>query len=316
MDALVLESHGGPPVPRTLPDPSPGAGRTLVAVRAAALAPLDVLAGSGASYLGAPALPYVPGVAGVGRVVASGAHPVGARVHVTTSAGLAPGDGTFAGLVVVPDDVCVLLGDEVTDDAAVAALGMSAVAAWHALAVRGRLAAGQRVLVLGAGGTVGQVAVQVARHLVGATGRVVAAARSAGARAAALGLGADEALDVTAEALAAGSGWDVVLDPLGGPPATAALLGLAVGGRFVHLGSSAGPSFEVSSAALRGRAAEVLGHTNALLTGAEIGTALTSALAVPGVRVAHETVPLEQGGDAWRRQAEGRAPRRQVLVLP
>ncbi|WP_336924129.1 quinone oxidoreductase family protein [Aquipuribacter sp. SD81] len=318
MEAAVLHEAGGTPVHGARPDPadSDGDGRTLVRVSAAPVAPLDVLAASGTSYFGVPALPYVPGVAGVGRVVRSGTHPVGARVHVSTTAGTGAGDGTLAELVAVPDASCTVLPEGPPDDATVAALGMSAVAAWHALVVRGRLVAGERVLVLGAGGTVGQVAVQVARHVGAAT--VVGAARSAAGRERALALGADAAPDLDALddlAAAGGGAYDLVLDPLGGAPATAAVGALAVGGRLVHLGSSAGPEVTVPSAVLRSRALEVLGHTNTHLGPEQVAHALLAVLAVPGVTVAHETSPLAEVGTAWRRQAGGTATARQVVLV-
>ena len=93
-----------------------------------------------------------------------------------TSAGMAPGDGSMRAVAIAPErDVVALPGS--ADPALVAALGLSGVAAWMSLTWRGELAAGEQVLVLGAGGVVGQAAVQLARTA-GAR-RVVAAARSA-----------------------------------------------------------------------------------------------------------------------------------------
>ncbi|NEK56296.1 zinc-binding alcohol dehydrogenase family protein, partial [Geodermatophilus sabuli] len=151
MHAAVLTEPGSPPAPGPHPDPEPGPGRTVVRVTAAPVVPLDLLCASGTSYFGRPAVPYVPGVQGVGVVESSATVPVGSRVFLATSAGMAPGDGSLAERCAVPDaDVVPVDAD--LPDAALAALGLSGVAAWMALTWRGRLRAGERVLVLGAGG--------------------------------------------------------------------------------------------------------------------------------------------------------------------
>lgn len=87
---------GEPPAYRTHPDPVADPGRTLVRVTAAPVVPLDLLCASGTSYFGRPAVPYVPGVQGIGVVKASAVHPPGARAWFATSAGMAPGDGSQA----------------------------------------------------------------------------------------------------------------------------------------------------------------------------------------------------------------------------
>src|SRR4051794_24818232 len=160
MRAAVLRLCGSPPEFGTTAAPERGAGVTLVAVTAAPITPLDVLCASGTSYFGAPAVPYVPGVQGVGTVVASDVHAPGARVWFPTVAGMSRGDGSMAEQCLVPDaDVVVLAEGGVADDH-VAALGLSAVAAWAALTRAAGLEAGEQVLVLGGGGIVGQVAIQ------------------------------------------------------------------------------------------------------------------------------------------------------------
>ncbi|MBW0092337.1 zinc-binding alcohol dehydrogenase family protein, partial [Pseudonocardia sp. KRD-188] len=151
----------------------------LVDVLAAPITPLDVLCASGTSYFGAPATPYVPGVQGVGTLASPlGDLTAGTPVWFATSAGMAPGDGSMAQRAAVTADDVVALPPGV-DPVLAGALGLSAVAAWMCLTWRGRLAPGETVLVLGAGGAVGETAVQLAR-LAGA-GRVVACARSASA---------------------------------------------------------------------------------------------------------------------------------------
>ena len=127
--AAVLLAHGGPPVVQERPAPEAGPGQVLVEVHAAPITPLDVLCASGTSYFGAPALPYVPGVQGVGVVVGGSAHATGTPVWFATSAGMAPGDGSLATVVAVAEHDVVAIEPDVPPTA-VASLGLSAVAAW------------------------------------------------------------------------------------------------------------------------------------------------------------------------------------------
>ena len=325
--AVVVEAHGRPPVVADRNHPAEhGAGQCRVAVHAAPITPLDVLCAGGTSYFGAPPLPYVPGVQGVGEVVAHPRLEPGTRVWFPTSAGMAPGDGSMATEVLLPAGAVVALPSDTVADTEVAALGLSAVAAWLVLTWRAGLREGEQVLVLGAGGVVGQVAVQAAR-LLGAR-RVVAAARSEGARQRAVASGADVVVPLkdgdTAEALTArlaealDGPLDVVVDPLCGVPATAAAALLGERGRLVNLGSSAGTTMAVDSAALRSRTASVLGYTNNGITNEQRDGALLDVLghaAAGRIKVDHEVVPLDHVGDAWARQADGTATRRIVVDL-
>ena len=316
MRAAELRTCGEPPVVADRDAPGARDGRVLVDVVAAPITPLDLLCATGRSYFGVPATPYVPGVQGVGRVD-------GRTVWFPTTAGMAPGDGSMAATASVGADDLVAL-PEGADPVGVAAAGLSAVAALMALTWRGELAAGEQVIVLGAGGVVGQAAVQLARAA-GAR-RVVAAARSAPARERAAAAGADAvvALDtddagvLTERLLAAGDGpSDLVLDPLFGTPAVAATRSLRPGGRLVNLGSAAGEAATFDSATLRSRSLRVLGYTNNELTAAQRSDAVTrvaAAVADGTLAVAHETVPLDDVTAAWSRQAAGDASGRIVLI--
>lgn len=328
MRAAVLLEPGTTPELGTRPDPVVGPGRSLVRVAAAPVVPLDVLCASGTSYFGRPATPYVPGVQGVGVVERSETVPVGERVFFATSAGMAPGDGSLAERCAVRDEDLVRLpaDADVVGDAALAALGLSSVAAWASLAWRARVGAGDRVVVLGCGGAVGQVAVAAARALGAA--RVVgvcrgeesaARARTAGADAVVTTAGAGgDSRALTATLLDAAQGpVDVVLDPVFGPVAEAALGAMADGGRLVNLGGSAGDTATVSSALLRSRSITLMGHTNNALTPARRAEALTAvvSLAAQGLAaVAHQVVPLSEIATAWVETAAGRAAPRWVLV--
>jgi NADPH:quinone reductase-like Zn-dependent oxidoreductase len=102
--AAVLHTLGRPTSYAEHADPQPGAGVSLVRVSAAPLVPLDLLCASGTSSFGPPALPYVPGVQGVGVVEQSDSLAVGTRVWFAASAGMAAGDGSLAELAAVTAD--------------------------------------------------------------------------------------------------------------------------------------------------------------------------------------------------------------------
>jgi NADPH:quinone reductase-like Zn-dependent oxidoreductase len=320
--AAVLETPGVAPAFREHLDPVVTPGHTSVRVSAAPLVPLDLLCASGTSYFGRPATPYVPGVQGVGTVEDSATLPVGTRVFFATTAGMAPGDGGMAERCVVPDVDVVPVAADVADPA-LAALGLSAVAAWMALSWRGRMQEGEHVLVLGAGGAVGQAAVGAARVL--GAGRVVAVCRSEKSQERARRLGADAVVPLAGDADhltariqdAADGKVDVVVDPVFGVAATAASRVLAPGGRLVNLGGASGDVAEFSSAVLRGRSAEILGYTNNALSPGQRSEALTAVAehaAYGRISVAHEALPLREVADAWRRQATGYADVRLVLT--
>lgn len=315
MIAALLTEHGRPPAPVPYELAAPGAGQCRVRVTAAPIVPLDLLCASGTSYFGPPPLPYVPGVQGVG------VRDDGTRVWFNTDAGMRPGDGSLAEAAVVQDAETVPLPEGVPD-ALAAALGLSAVAAWSALTGKARLRPGERVLVLGAGGTVGQVAVQAAVAL--GAGAVVAASRREAHRRRALERGATATVDLSdVEGLedrlrpAAGGPVDVVVDPVGGAASTAALLVLGEGGRLVHLGASGGPTATFSSATLRSGSHSILGYTNNSLSREQRAAALTRVLELAAAGrcdVTHETVALRAVADAWTRA--GAAPDGRLVVVP
>lgn len=324
MRAAIIREHGAPPVVDKRDDPAPPDGCALIAVTAAPITPLDVLCATGTSYFGPPALPYIPGVQGVGVVQRASSIPAGTPVWFPTPAGMSPGDGTMGELCVVPESDLVPLPDGV-DHQLIAALGLSGVAAWMALTWRGGLQSGEQALVLGAGGVVGQVALQAAR-LCGAR-RVVAACRSKAARERAHRRGADAVIPLTdadeVDALsermrdACDGPVDLVLDPLFGVPAAAAMRTLRSHGRLVNLGSSAGETAPFDSSTLRSRSLRVLGYTNNELTGAQRAEALTTIVrhaAAGDIVVDYDPLPLSEAAAGWSRQKAGQADGRIVLV--
>jgi NADPH:quinone reductase len=180
------------------------------------------------------------------------------------------------------------------------------------------------VLVLGAGGVVGQAAVQLARSA--GAGRIVAAARGERSRERALALGADVAVplgdtasndvaDVTelADRLRVDGPVDLVVDPLFGVAAAAALRVLRPHGRLVNLGSSAGETAPIDSSTLRSRSLRVLGYTNNELTPAQRAEALAHVVAqvrAGRLTTAHEAVPLVDVTGVWDRGGD------RIVLIP
>jgi len=226
-------------------------------VRAAGLNPVDVAICSGGFYAGTPPIPCVAGREGVGTLAD------GQRVYFDLP--VAPW-GSMAERTPIAAGSAFPLPDGVQDGVAVA-LGIAGLAAWLSLTWRARLQAGEHVLVLGASGIVGQVAVQAAK-LLGASA-VVAAARSQEGLERARARGADATVtigavdDLSAALREAAEGQiDVVIDPLFGEPFAAAVEAASFGARLVNLGASAGPQATLSSPAIRGKMLVIMGHTN------------------------------------------------------
>ena len=172
----------------------------------------------------------------------------------------------------------------------------------------------------------GQVALQVAR--VSGARRVIAACRSSSSQEQARRLGADAVVPLAesddVESLvprlleACDSPVDLVLDPLFGVAAAAALRTLAPHGRLVNLGSSASETAIFDSSTLRSRSLRVLGYTNNELSREQRAGALLAVAehARAGrIQLSYDRRPFDQVGEAWSRQAGGNAPRRQVLTL-
>jgi NADPH:quinone reductase-like Zn-dependent oxidoreductase len=289
--------------------PEPIEAVHLVEVTAAPIVPLDLLCAGGTSYFGQQPLPYVPGVQGIGVVQSSPDVAAGTRVWFATTAGMRPGDGSMAELCAVAAADLVPIEGELSD-AAAAAIGTSGIAAWMALTWRARLQPGERVVVLGASGIVGQVATAAARHLGAA--HVVAVVRSDAAADVALSGGATQVVTLTDQpdrttltrrlTEAADGPIDVVVDPVFGEPASAAADALGPGGRLVNLGGAAGDRTDFSSAALRGRSIAILGYTNNAITPDQRRAALGSVLGLASagaLTVNHVVRPLTECAEAW-----------------
>ena len=317
MKAAVVEELGKPPVVRDFDEPRRGEGQALIEVTAAPLNPVDVWIASGRYYAGAPPVPYVAGREAVGRVREADGLDAGTRVYA------GGGSGGMAERLVAPEDELVELPEGV-EDALASCFGIAGLAAWLALDWRGRVQAGETVLVLGASGAVGAIAVQGAK-LLGAT-RVVAAARSEEGLERARQLGADATVRIAeqsreelAEAFvdAAGGQIDLTIDPLWGEPAAAAVHATGHGGRLVHVGQSAGPEASFSSNDVRGRLISILGHTNyaaPLEARRDAYLTMLRHAAAGELTVAHERLPLDRASEAWERQQA--SPGRKLVLVP
>ncbi len=283
-----------------------------IEIVAVALNPLDLAVAAGRFYGGHPELPYVPGCEAVGR-------RDGERLHLFGDGRGTVKDGFLVERVDFPEALAVRIADEL-DDAAAAACGIAGMAGWGPVAWRAPVRPDDRVLVLGATGTVGSVAVQGARVL-GAE-RVVAGGRDEDRLRRALELGADATVALEGEDLAdrfreacGGDGPTLVIDPLWGEPAKAATEAAAPGARIVQLGQSAGPEATLASSVVRGKQLSILGYSDFALTPEqrrEVYLGLAEHVAAGRIRIDVETFPLEKVGDAWSAQQGGR---KAVVVL-
>jgi NADPH:quinone reductase-like Zn-dependent oxidoreductase len=312
MRAAVLPAHGAVPEAGTFEDPTPAEGQEAVSVLAGGLNPVDIRIAQGNFPADKRDPPYVPGKEGVGTL------DDGTRVYFDPSV---PPFGSYAERTLIAAASGFAVPDGLDDGVAVA-LGIAGLAAWLALEWRGELEDGETVLVLGASGVVGQIAVQAARIL--GAGRVVAAARSADGLARAEELGADatvrieEGGDLTAAIReAAGGGIDLTVDPVWGAPAVAAIGALNRFGRHVQLGQSAGAEATLTSAAIRTKPVSIIGHTNYAADEARRRAAyqrMAEHAAAGEIAVDVERVPLADVADAWRRQGE--SPNRKLVIVP
>lgn len=319
MRAAVLRTPGEAPTYGDHPAPEAAPGTTVLRVTAAPVVPLDLLCASGTSYFGVPQTPYVPGGQGVGVVESSATVEPGTRAWFFATAGMRPGDGSLAELCAVPDADVVPVDAGVPDELA-AALGLSGIAAWMALSWRARLQAGERVLVLGGGGAVGQAAIGVARVLgasaVVAVTRAVSVSRAAAAGADVVVPMAGDA-DGLAAALAEHGPFDVVVDPVFGIASEAASRCLGERGRLVNLGGAGDDRATYSSAVLRSRTASVLGYTNNAISADQRREAITAVLAhaeAGRIRMQYDVFPLAEVEQVWSGIAAGEPGARRVLV--
>lgn len=234
-----------------VPDLEAGPGQVLVDVKAAAVNYPDLLVMTG-RYQTIPPLPFAPGKDGAGIVRAVG--PGVKRVKAGDRVLLHPEYGSFATQALAREDQCLPLPEGMGFVDALA-LGLAAQTAWFALLERGAFEPGDRVLVTGASGAVGQAAVQIASAL---GGTVLAAASNVERARAALGDTPCSLVDLSApdlrnslreqvHAATGGHGVDVVIETLGGDAFDAALRAMAWCGRIVAVGFASGRIPEIKA---------------------------------------------------------------------
>jgi NADPH:quinone reductase-like Zn-dependent oxidoreductase len=254
MNAAVVTSFNSPPHYQEFDVPKPKSDdEILVDVLAVGLHPRTRTGAAGSHYTSTGKLPMIPGIDGVGR------RPDGKKIYFVSDDDAV---GTMADKAIVDVRRSIELPDEV--DVAKVAAGMNpAMSSWVALRRRVAIESGQSVLVLGATGNAGTMAVQVAKRL--GAGRVVGAGRDL-TRLNALGsVGADEVVrltddtDATTQALsAAAAEVDIVIDYLWGRPAEQAIMALLTrrsdrsrAMNWIQIGAMAGPTIALPSVALR-----------------------------------------------------------------
>ncbi len=321
MKAAVVRELGEVPRYEEFPDPAPGPSESIVEVSAAALTHLALSRAAGAHYSADAAPPLVVGVDGVGR------DPEGRRVYFARAR---PPYGALAERAPVPTAAQIPLPPAL-DDVTVAAAALPGMSCWRPLTVLAPIRPNEAVLVHGAAGASGRMAVQVAKHL-GAS-RVIAAGRDPEELRPLRDLGADELvvtdrppdeLRATFRTLAREAAVGVVLDYLWGPTAEALLE--ALGGpnaprgparvRYVQVGSLAGPTIRLESALLRSSGVELLGSGLGSASPADLLTSIRSfldAMVVGHFRIETEVHPLAEVARFWGRTG---GARRRVFSVP
>jgi NADPH2:quinone reductase len=307
---FILTAFGGPDVLRLvdLELPDPGAGEVLVEVEASGVNFGDTMIRRG-EYLRDQKLSLAPGCEVVGRIEAAGEGAdwaPGSRVAGWVEAG-----GAYADRVLIPGDRVYPVPDDLPA-AAIAAVFLQGTTAHYALHRYGRLEPGETVLVHGAAGGVGGLAVQLGR-IAGA--RVIATASSEDKRKLTLEYGADVALDSREpEALAArlreatdGHGCDVVVDGVGGPLFMPSLRAMAVRGRYVIAGSASQTPAMLDVRHLLPRTQTICGFILAHITEVDPSeptrtlNLLCDLVRDGSLTPRYESVPLEHAPDVHRR---------------
>lgn len=320
MKAAVLHELGKAPRFEEFVEPKAGKDEVVVRVRAASLKAVDRQLASGSHYASPRDLPVICGTDGVGDL------EDGARVFF---GGPRRPYGAMAERTVVPRAFCFPVPSSIDDDTA-AALPNPGVSAWLSLSHRARVAPGETVLILGATGVTGQLAVQMAK-LLGAR-RVIGAGRNERALTRLRELGADATihLEEANESLknafareAGDAGFDVVIDYLWGRPTEALLAAITRAEfaavtretRLVQVGESAGPAISLPAAVLRSTALTISG-TAGIPPREVLVDAMQQVMerAAQGkLRIETERVALADIETVWQRQEQSG---RRIVVAP
>jgi NADPH2:quinone reductase len=307
MKAAVVTRFDLPPRYEEFEEPVAGDGEVLVKVSAAGFHRIVKALANGSHYGSAGVLPMIPGVDGVGRL------PDGTRVYFGR---IRDQFGTMAERCVTTRRMCMEIPESL-DDATVAAMMNPGMSSWAALKERAQFQAGECVLIVGATGVAGKLAVQIAKRL-GAR-RVAAAGRNEAALEELEGLGADELIPLGQERATVVSALraeikdhqtDVVLDYVWGAPAEMVLEAIGEKGlshaarrlRYVQIGNSAGPTITLPAATLRSTGLELMGSGFGSVSMERIFASLAEFLK-EAVRAPFESnaksVPLSEVESAW-----------------
>ncbi|MFM0738768.1 zinc-binding alcohol dehydrogenase family protein [Paraburkholderia xenovorans] len=304
MKAAVVRGAGEGPVYVDFDRPAPLAGHRIVDVTASALSHVTRSKAAGSHYSSKGAFPFVAGLDGTGR------QEDGRRVYFFLPH--AP-FGSMAEQCRVPEANCVALPDAI-DDVTAAALAIPGMSSWAALVERARFVAGETVLVNGATGTSGRLAVQIAKHLGAA--KIVATGRNATALASLEQVGADVTISLDQDADALSRAFeaqfrdkvDVVLDYLWGASALSLLVAAARTLaddrplRFVQIGAISGAEVPLPAAVLRAAPISLLGSGIGSIAPAQILHAMQQVFDVAASahwQIATETRPLAEVGEHW-----------------
>ena len=248
----------------------------------------------------------------MGVVVEAESLRTGTRVYVSGDGLGRRRDGTLAERAVVAEEILTPISDDVSDELA-GACGTAGMSGWLPVVWRAQTTPEDRVLVLGATGTVGLAAVQAARKI-GAQVIVAAGRRPEGLEVAERS-GATATVRIEGDDLAArlrdaagGEGYTVIIDPLWGEPIVAALEAAAPRARVVQLGQSAGATAEIPSALVRGKQLDILGYANPQLPlelRRDAYLELARCAGAGEVEFPIESYPFDRVTVAWERQAAG-----------
>jgi NADPH:quinone reductase-like Zn-dependent oxidoreductase len=319
MHAAVVTSFDEPPHYQDFPVPAPKDGdHELVDVLAVGLHPRVRTDAAGRHYTSTGELPMVPGVDGVGR------RADGTRVYFVADDEY---PGPMADKAVIDGRRMVRLPDD-TDVERIAAAMNPAMSSWVALRRRVPIEPGQAVLVLGATGNAGTMAVQIARRL--GAGRVVGAGRDAERLAALTDVGADalvqltEDSEQTANALAAAAAdVDIVIDYLWAQPAALAMMALLTARSdrsraldWIQIGAQAGPTLELPSVALRSANLRIQGNgQGAVSPQGYLGElpSLIDEIDSGTLKIAVRTAPLRDVQSLW---VQPDVPGERTVILP
>jgi NADPH:quinone reductase-like Zn-dependent oxidoreductase len=311
MKAAIVTAAGKTPVYGDFPTPIAKPGEELITVRASALSHLTKSRASGSHYSSDGVYPLIAGSDGVGVT------QDGRRVYFALPE---PPFGALAEFCPVSSARCVQLPDSL-DDITAAAIANPGMSAWPALVERAHLAPGETVLVNGATGTAGRIAVQLAKHL--GAGKVIATGRNAEELEEVKKLGADVVIPFTLGTLhpsgakdyenalkqVFASGIDVVIDYLWGESAKTVIVAIAKAVedatpvRFVHVGgASREENVELPGAALRSSAIMLMGSGLKSLPMPVLLQAIGNvfkAVQPAGLKIATKVAPLSEVEEVW-----------------